>query len=461
MLGFVSCDEDFNKDVTPPQANNPEEAANISFTASLIDTEVIDLNKVSEDSLAFANATIDNPEGTEGFLIAEISKTEDFKELIEIPTSIRQTQTKSTVLNVFTNVSDLNTAVKELFGKAPNANKVFIRFYANIKKGTSSIKSEPLNLGPIAITPIASLIEPSYYLIGDMNSWNPDEVIKFSHSGNNVYEDPNFAVILEVAANTYFKIAPQSAVDAHAAGGDFWETVIGTAVDGDPSLEGSIVTENAQAIKIEDAGYVRISLNMEEYTYKIEPMEVNPLLYVTGNHQSWDPATAPTLYTANMDMIYDGFVYLDGEYKFTSAPNWDNTNYGNGGDGKLSTDGGAGNLNAEAGFYYLKANLNTLTYEQTKTEWGLIGDATPGGWDNSTPMTYNKESNTWTVETTLEEGKDFKFRANNSWDINLGGSLTKLTFGGDNIRIETSGTYVISLKLINELNGYSCTLSKK
>ena len=81
----------------------------------------------------------------------------------------------------------------------------------------------------------------------------------------------------------------------------------------------------------------------------------------------------------------------------------------------------------------------------TRTEWGLIGSATAGGWDNSTPMTYNPVTGRWSVTTTLVDG-EFKFRANNGWDINLGGTLNNLGYNGDNIPA-TAGTYTITLVL--------------
>jgi len=459
MLGLISCDEDFNKDVAPPQTNEQEDAKNADFQVALgsgLSSPLI-LGQLEEDAMIEAVTVTTAPPMQDGATLSfdlQISKTEDFAQYLPLP-STAEGQTASV------SVADLDNVIKELFGKAPNANSFFIRTYVYIHIGTSAVRSNTANIvGPAVVTPVALNIESAYYLIGNMNEWNPDALVPFSHSGSSVYEDPNFSVILEVAANTYFKIAPQSAKDLHESGGDFWSISYGTAVDGDSSLEGTIVTENAGAIQIEQAGYVRISLNMEEYTYKIEPMEANPLLYIPGNHQGWDPASAPTLYTANMDMVYDGFVFLDGEYKFTSAPNWDNTNYGEGGDGRLSTDGSAGNLNAAAGFYYLKADLNTLAYEQTLTNWGIIGDATPGGWDSDTPMTYNRENNTWTVTTALEGGKEFKFRANNSWDINMGGTTDKLDLNGGNIRVETSGNYTIVLRLSNALNGNTFTLSR-
>lgn len=71
----------------------------------------------------------------------------------------------------------------------------------------------------------------------------------------------------------------------------------------------------------------------------------------------------------------------------------------------LTDDGGADNLNVtEAGYYRLNVDLSgsPYTYTAEKTEWGLIGDATEGGWDNSTPMTYDPDTRVWSVTTTLE-----------------------------------------------------------
>jgi len=83
-----------------------------------------------------------------------------------------------------------------------------------------------------------------------------------------------------------------------------------------------------------------------------------------------------------------------------------------------------------------------------KTDWGIIGDATPGGWDSDQMMTYDPSSKLWTITLDLTAGS-FKFRANNAWDINLGdtGADGILDYGGDNIPISQSGTYMISLKL--------------
>ena len=82
----------------------------------------------------------------------------------------------------------------------------------------------------------------------------------------------------------------------------------------------------------------------------------------------------------------------------------------------------------------------------TPVVWGLIGDATPGAWDNSTDMTYDEEKGCWTVIADMIVG-GYKFRANNDWGINGGGDLTDLTADGSNITCAEAGTYKFELYL--------------
>ncbi|MCL1932356.1 MAG: SusF/SusE family outer membrane protein, partial [Candidatus Azobacteroides sp.] len=129
----------------------------------------------------------------------------------------------------------------------------------------------------------------------------------------------------------------------------------------------------------------------------------------------------------------------------------------------ISTSGG--NLSvSETGFYRLTVDLSKepYTYTATATEWGLIGSATAGGWDTSTPMTLNPATGEWTVTATLVGGGDnaFKFRANNGWDINLGGNANNLTYNGDNIPVASDGAYLITLKL-GDASAYTYTIVKQ
>ena len=50
------------------------------------------------------------------------------------------------------------------------------------------------------------------------------------------------------------------------------------------------------------------------------PYPKEEYIWIPGNHQGWAPATAPRLRSVNLDGVYTGFCYLDGEFKFTCNP---------------------------------------------------------------------------------------------------------------------------------------------
>jgi hypothetical protein len=182
-----------------------------------------------------------------------------------------------------------------------------------------------------------------------------------------------------------------------------------------------------------------------------EKLIVYPELWVPGDLNGWNHGSAKTIASVKSDNKYEGFVDFPGagSFKFTSVAGWSGTNYGDGGSGTLSTDGGAGNLSvASAGYYKLNANLNELTWSATKTDWGLIGDATPGGWSTDSNLTYDAVNDIWTITVDLIVG-GIKFRANDAWDLNFGdtGGDRKLEYGGDNIPVAAAGNYTITLDL--------------
>lgn len=202
-----------------------------------------------------------------------------------------------------------------------------------------------------------------------------------------------------------------------------------------------------------------VELSVTPYTDAVEL----PALWVPGAHQGWAPAEAPRVFSLEDDGIYTGYVYFPAgnEFKFTSAPNWDNINYGENGPGKLSTDGGAGNLTVtEAGYYFLTANINELTWSAAMHSWGVLGDATAGGWDTDQDLIYHDASKTLRATLSLTAG-EIKFRLNDSWDVNLGddGADGVLEANGANIAIPEAGNYEIILDLTNPAN-YTYTLNK-
>ncbi|MBN8677692.1 MAG: RagB/SusD family nutrient uptake outer membrane protein [Chitinophagales bacterium] len=175
-----------------------------------------------------------------------------------------------------------------------------------------------------------------------------------------------------------------------------------------------------------------------------------PVIYVPGGYQGWAPATAQQLASPAGDNTYEGYIYFPDdqkEFKFTLGPDWSNNLGDNGSNGTLEPTGS--NISVpEGGFYKINVDLTALTYTIQKTNWGLIGDATPGGWGSDQDMTYDAAEKVWTITVGLTGGS-VKFRANDDWGLNYGdnGPNALLERDGANIAIPGNGTYTIKLYL--------------
>jgi hypothetical protein len=193
--------------------------------------------------------------------------------------------------------------------------------------------------------------------------------------------------------------------------------------------------------------------DITEGLFHVQGRSVNayPLMHVPGSYQGWDVESDSTvLASVNSDANYEGYLYFadaNTEFKFAPMPNWD-INWGDdGADGTLERDG-ANIVAADPGYYKINVDTSALTYTIEKTDWGVIGDATAGGWDSDQNMEFDPATGLWTARLDLVAGT-LKFRANDDWAINYGdtGADGILVQDGDNIVIEQDGTYNITLDL--------------
>lgn len=133
---------------------------------------------------------------------------------------------------------------------------------------------------------------------------------------------------------------------------------------------------------------------------------------------------------------------------------WD-AQYGSGGAGVLSSDGGSGNLTVPAdGNYKLEIDIAAMTYTlvevtlpaQTYSQVSVIGSVN-GNWDKDTNLTQSTfDPHVWVAKNVTLKAGEFKFRANNSWDVNWGGSnefFGTATIGGSNIPLSSPWNYDI------------------
>ncbi len=194
-----------------------------------------------------------------------------------------------------------------------------------------------------------------------------------------------------------------------------------------------------------------------------------PSLYVPGDYQGWDPASAPQVWSPEDDGEYSGYVYYpEGgtyEFKFTSAPDWDHTNFGAGeGEGVLATDDEAGNLMVpDFGGYVITCDTNALTWSYEAQNWGVIGSGVlAGDWSEDVDLEYDASNHTLTVTIDVIAPPDqselrFKFRANDGWTVNLGqgDGENELSQDGPDIPMpEGPGNYTFILDMGNVIPTY-------
>jgi hypothetical protein len=240
-----------------------------------------------------------------------------------------------------------------------------------------------------------------------------------------------------------------------------WDINYGPAASND--LSGKLIETN-DAITISEPGNYKVTVDFSQskspYVYQYTVVRSGDVtepakLWLPGGYQGWNPSTAPTIYAIS-DFVYVGYVYINAgtAFKFTNAPDWDHINYGDSGTkGVLTTDGLANGLSLDVpGYYRLKADTENLAYETALIDsWGMIGTATPGGWDNSSPMIYDQAKDVWKATINLVPGA-LKFRANNKWDINYGPASSAAMNGtlietNDSISIQEAGNYTVTIDL--------------
>lgn len=160
----------------------------------------------------------------------------------------------------------------------------------------------------------------------------------------------------------------------------------------------------------------------------------------------WGDGPDTPFYKTDVAGVYVAYITMtDGEWKIRKDNDWA-VNYGSS-DGVNLVDGGD-NIATDAGTFKITFDENNLTYAIETYSWGLVGSATPNGWDGpDVPLMYDSCSDTWKAVVKLNEGV-WKIRQNNDWAVNLGsdGADGNLQANGGDIPV-TLGYYQIVVDL--------------
>lgn len=212
-----------------------------------------------------------------------------------------------------------------------------------------------------------------------------------------------------------------------------------------PADQVSSVDLRLRSILVVDAGTGALGTSTKPFEYISVVKNANVTIYGLPRIDLIGSGMDQKIESALGNGKYSGLVKLDVTKPFTLKNPDSGSVYGANGAAVLAING-TGLTTSANGWFKLDADTQALTYKMVPYMIGLIGSATPNGWNTpDTKMVYDAPSGTWRITTDLIDG-EIKFRLNDGWAWNLGGTPGQLVVDGGNIAV-TAGNYTIVLTI--------------
>lgn len=501
-IAFTACTENFDPEVGPQTylPESPLAASDVTMTAEASDINIEQLLEAG-DAIKIGTVTVREgamPVNTVLKAFVEFSNDASFDNSITLSGSIDE----GNVVTVSPN--DLQDAYFENISRNPKTIGIYTRTTLHtVTNGASeAIVGKPgenyYAEKNVQFTPLFKVqISPAYYVIGAAAGWSVDgaRTQKFEHSDADVYEDPIFSIVVETGGDDcWFAIADDTSLDAINA--DDWTQLFGTKGESE-DLTGNIDRRTNlggdHSFHVQNAKKIRITLDMMEYSYKIEPVNIAENYYLIGGDGEWNAESAMNMafMHSDKDVFEDPiFTYVfpgnggSGDIWFAfgdkdaidavAGDDWSKLfgttgestdlsgtfdyRYNLGGDHSFCVDG-------KAKYYRFQINMAEKSYTITELNFDpyiyFIGAT--DGWVNAeqkleltddsgiyTGYLYCADPNGW--------GNEFKFqKIPGDWDSQLnsgtftGGITGDFSDGGDNIKANAGeGVYYVTLDLANQ-----------
>ena len=451
-LTLASCNGDYD-DWAQPQ-HNPQEASAAKYGITFTAGPEAECNMPDEDgviNLVTVNSTDAN---VAGYTVKDLKVNGEAIKGEAVGNNIQVNATE--LEKILCSQSKTRASVEHEIN-------VESKVSVNLESGDAvTINTVGTTTGKLKSSPTPTIDENGYYMLGEVNgnNWDATSPVWMKKVSDGVYQ---LKVTTEKDKN-YFKFYEGSKFVSND-----WDAinsgVLGCKENGCEDASGTIYYAGdswgtPQTMVIAGAGTWIVTLDMNNLTYTVG----KPILYMAGDANGW----ATNDYLAGEDGVkFTGYMYLNQNgFKFCTQPEWKGTNYG----ADFDTAQNAANIviTEPAGYYQVDVDLSERTYTLTPiTSIGIIGSASPNGWESDVDMTYvpyNKDTKEvngyWEVKNITLSAGEIKFRANDDWAISWGGELDNLTTkNGGNITVE-AGTY--DIKLYAWAEGYAkCVMTKK
>ena len=473
LIAFVAsvaaCTDDYKDWASPQVVPQP---AQVAFGDGSVSTVgVIDFNSVTAELVKVCDIT------------APTATDDTYKPFYTI--TLGGEDSYEIALDGTMSAADLQNYVVNKFGRRPVERDVDATVNMWLTNGGTTVKTATSGVFQIKVIPQAPQISENYYIVGGPNDWAgsaASKQLKFTHSGKDVYEDPVFTVVFNAPdGDCWFAIGDDEACDAIANNND-WSKLFGTKKgNGNTDPEGVLdrrynLSDDGSFCVPAGNKLIKVTINMMDYTYKIEGLNIADSYYLIGGPGNWDNSKNQKFSHSDKSVFDDPvftyvfpstggemwFAFGDEEAIDAVGDNVWNKLFGTKGDSKdlsgsfdrrYNLDGDHSFcVDGSAKFYRFQVNMMTMTYEITPLNFAEyfyeIGNES--GWSTSHPLFGANSDGKYQGYYWLNGELKFKPNADN-WDDDLeyvdgtttGGTLTD--GGGPNCPDPGAGFYQIDL----------------
>ena len=279
------------------------------------------------------------------------------------------------------------------------------------------------------VTPIAQNID-DLFLVGSFNNFEGSGEYQFRLDSNNTW------ILAEVIlkGGDSFKFS-----EAANLSKDIWGD---NEPDSIADLFGStiVIPDNIQE------AFYKVSFNDATLAYQIDFVKFPSIGIIgsatTGTDDGWNQDV--DLRDFGDGSFRHAMALYAGEAKFRANDDW-GTNWG-GSDFPqgTGTQNGPNIPVGTADAYLINFVPETGAYTFTSTDIGIIGSATPTGWDSDTTMDQDgSDPAIWSITMNLVVG-EFKIRTSGLWDYNWGPDGYNT---GPNFSIAEDGNYTVTINI--------------
>lgn len=293
-------------------------------------------------------------------------------------------------------VNDLNSlaiAAGVVGGSTKNVEFRIVSYLGNTY-ATPLVYSSVVSISITTFTPIP----PTLYIVGDATPGGWNNPVPLPSQQFTRIDAVSYGIVINLTAGKSYLFLPANGDWSHKYGG---ASATGGALLADNAVPGSNTPAPATS------GNYQIIVNFQTGTYKVTPFTttIPTNLYIVGDATpgGWNnPVPTPSQQFTRIDAVSFGIIInltAGGSYLFLPVNGDWSHKYGGASatGGTLLADGAVPGSNtpapATSGTYEIIVNFQTGTYTVTPytgtlpvpTNLFIVGDATPGGWNNPVP----------------------------------------------------------------------------